>query len=98
MGRRRKRLPVFEKVTIEDVAAEGKSIVRVEGQVVFVTKALPGDVVDLKITRKKKSYMEGIPLRFHAYSNMRVEPFCKHFDVCGGCKWQDLPYSEQLIY
>lgn len=98
VGRRRKKLPVFEEVTIEDVAAEGKSIVRVEGQVVFVTKALPGDVVDLKITRKKKSYMEGIPLRFHAYSNMRVEPFCKHFDVCGGCKWQDLPYSEQLKY
>ena len=97
MGRR-KRLPVFEHVTIEDVASEGKSIARVEGQVIFVTKALPGDVVDLKITKKKKSYMEGKPLHFHAYSNMRVKPFCKHFDVCGGCKWQDLPYPEQLRY
>ena len=97
MGRR-KRLPVFEQVTIEDVAAEGKSIARVEGQVIFVTKALPGDVVDLKVTRKKKSYLEAIPLKFHQYSDKRVEPFCKHFDLCGGCKWQDLPYQEQLKY
>jgi len=95
---RRKRLPVFEKITIEDIAAEGKSIARVEGQVIFVTKALPGDVVDLKITKKKKSYMEGKPVYFYAYSSMRVEPFCKHFDLCGGCKWQDLPYQEQLRF
>lgn len=95
---RKKRLPVFEKVPIEDVAAEGKSIARVEGQVIFVTKALPGDVVDLRITKKKKSYMEGIPLAFHQYSEKRVEPFCRHFDVCGGCKWQDLPYREQIRY
>ena len=97
MGRR-KRLPVFEQITIEDIAAEGKSIARVEGQVVFVTQALPGDVVDIKITKKKKSYMEGKPLHFHAYSDMRIEPFCKHFDLCGGCKWQDLPYHHQLRY
>ena len=97
MGRR-KRLPVFERVTIEDVAAEGKSIARKEGQVIFVTQALPGDVVDLKITKKKKSYMEGIPVHFHAYSEMRVEPFCRHFGICGGCKWQDMPYRDQLYY
>ncbi|MBS3769062.1 MAG: 23S rRNA (uracil(1939)-C(5))-methyltransferase RlmD [Bacteroidales bacterium] len=97
MGRK-KRLPVYEEVPILDIGAEGKSIARVDNQVVFVTKALPGDVVDIKITRKKKSYMEGLPLRFHQYSDKRVEPFCKHFDLCGGCKWQDLPYSEQLKY
>lgn len=95
MGRK-KRLRVYEEVPILDIGAEGKSIARVDNQVVFVTKALPGDVVDLKITRKKKSYMEGLPLRFHRYSDKRVEPFCKHFDLCGGCKWQDLPYAEQL--
>jgi len=95
---RKKRLPVYEEVPILDIGAEGKSIARVDNQVVFVTKALPGDVVDIKITRKKKSYMEGLPLRFHQYSDKRVEPFCKHFDLCGGCKWQDLPYSEQLKY
>ncbi|MEF8983624.1 MAG: 23S rRNA (uracil(1939)-C(5))-methyltransferase RlmD [Bacteroidales bacterium] len=97
MGRK-KRLPVYEEVPILDIGAEGKSIARVDNQVVFVTKALPGDVVDIKITRKKKSYMEGLPLRFQQYSDKRVEPFCKHFDLCGGCKWQDLPYSEQLKY
>ncbi len=97
MGRT-KRLPYLEKVTIEDIGGEGKSIARVEGQVVFVTKALPGDVVDLKVTRKKKSYMEAMPVQFHAYSDMRVEPFCRHFDLCGGCKWQDLPYKDQLHY
>jgi len=95
---RTKRLPYLEKVTIEDIGGEGKSIARVEGQVVFVTKALPGDVVDLKVTRKKKSYMEAMPVQFHAYSDMRVEPFCRHFDLCGGCKWQDLPYKDQLHY
>lgn len=97
MGRR-KRLPVYEEVPIIDIGAEGKSIAKVEGQIVFVTRALPGDVVDLKINRKKKSYMEGLPIRFHKYSEKRTDPFCKHFDLCGGCKWQDLPYTEQLKY
>ena len=81
-----------------DIGAEGKSIARIDGQVVFLTRALPGDVIDIKIIRKKKSYMEGIPLRFHEYSRNRVQPFCKHFDLCGGCKWQDLPYRDQLKY
>lgn len=97
MGRKR-RLPVFEQIPILDIGAQGKSIAKINGEVVFVTGALPGDVVDLKITRKKKSYMEGIPLNFHQYSEKRVQPFCKHFDICGGCKWQDLPYAEQLKY
>lgn len=97
MGKK-KRLPVYEEVPILDIGAGGKSIARVNDRVIFVTKALPGDVVDIKITRKKQSYMEGLPLRFHEYSEKRVKPFCKHFDLCGGCKWQDLPYTEQLKY
>jgi 23S rRNA (uracil1939-C5)-methyltransferase len=97
LGRKR-RTKIIENVRIEDIGSEGKSIAKVDGQVVFVTKALPGDLVDLRITKMKKSYMEGIPLRFHELSEMRVTPFCKHFDVCGGCKWQDLPYQEQLKY
>ncbi len=97
MGRRRKNR-IIENVRINDIGSEGKSIARVEGQVVFVTKALPGDLVDLKITKMKKSYMEALPLRFHELSDMRVKPFCSHFELCGGCKWQDLPYEEQLKY
>jgi 23S rRNA (uracil1939-C5)-methyltransferase len=97
LGRKRKNR-ILENIRITDIGSEGKSIAKVEGQVIFVTKALPGDLVDLKITRMKKSYMEGLPLRFHELSNMRVKPFCSHFDLCGGCKWQDLPYKEQLRY
>jgi len=95
---RSKKLPVYEQVPVLDIGAEGKSIARINGKVVFLTKALPGDVIDIKIIRRKKSYMVGIPLRFHEYSRNRVQPFCKHFELCGGCKWQDLPYQDQLKY
>ena len=96
MGRRKK--PVFEQVTIETIGAEGKAIARVNDMVVFVDDVIPGDVVDIKIRRKKKSYMEGFPIAFHEYSPDRVTPFCSHFGACGGCKWQFLPYSHQLTY
>lgn len=95
---RKKKNRIIENVHVQDIGSEGKSIARLEGQVIFVTKALPGDVIDVKITKKKKNYLEGIPLKFHEYSDMRIEPFCKHFDICGGCKWQDLPYKEQIQY
>ena len=98
MGRKRKKNRFFENVKIEDIGSEGKSIARIEGQVLFVTKALPGDIIDVKVTKSKKSYMEGIPVRFHEYSNMRIDPFCSHFELCGGCKWQDLPYNQQIAY
>jgi len=98
LGRNRRKNRFFENVKIEDIGSEGKAIARIEGQVLFVTKALPGDVIDVKVTKKKKNYMEGIPVRFHEYSNMRIEPFCSHFDLCGGCKWQDLPYKYQISY
>jgi len=90
--------PLFEKLTIEDVAAEGKAIARLNNKVIFTTFAVPGDIVDIQIVRKRKSYMEGYITHFHEYSPLRAEPFCEHFGVCGGCKWQNLPYSEQLKF
>jgi 23S rRNA (uracil1939-C5)-methyltransferase len=94
----RKKDITLEKVLITDIAAEGKSIARVNDKVLFVPMVIPGDVIDVRVTRKKNSYMEGIAIHFHKYSDLRVEPFCKHFGVCGGCKWQMLPYTEQLKY
>ena len=98
VARKKKELPVLEKVTITDVAAEGKALARVDDMVVFVPFAVPGDVVDLKLTRKKNHYAEAVAVRFHAYSPVRAVPFCQHYGVCGGCKWQCLPYEEQLKY
>lgn len=97
MGRRKKDITLYN-LKIESVAAEGKSIARDGEQVVFVKEAVPGDVVDIRVTRKKKSFMEGYPILYHAYSEKRVEPFCEHFGVCGGCKWQHLDYEAQLEY
>ncbi|PWJ38487.1 23S rRNA (uracil(1939)-C(5))-methyltransferase RlmD [Sediminitomix flava] len=97
MARRRKTI-VFENVEISDVASGGKSIAKIDDKVVFVTGAVPGDVVDLRVVKKKKSFMEAIPTAYHKYSEDRVEPFCEHFGLCGGCKWQQLPYEKQLEY
>ncbi len=91
-------MPLLEKVTITDVAAEGKAIARVNEMVVFVPFVAPGDVVDIQLTRKKHSYAEGKAVHFHEYAEKRAVPFCEHFGVCGGCKWQHLPYEEQLKY
>lgn len=96
MARKRKEFPILENVTITDVAAEGKALARVNDMVVFVPFVVPGDVVDLKIRKKKHSYCEAEVVRFVKYSETRVEPVCQHFGVCGGCKWQNLPYEEQL--
>ena len=96
MSRKKKPLPILENITITDYAAEGKSIARVEDMVVFVPWAVPGDVVDLQVRRKKHSFMEAEIIRFHEKSPLRIEPFCQHFGVCGGCKWQQIPYEEQL--
>lgn len=98
MARNKKQLPLLEKVTITDVAAEGKAIARVNDMVVFVPFVAPGDVIDIQLTRKKHSYAEGKAVLFHEYSPQRAEPFCEHFGVCGGCKWQHLPYEEQIRY
>ena len=96
MPRKKKPLPLLENITITDFAAEGKSIARVDDMVVFVPWAVPGDVVDLQVRRKKHSFMEAEIARMVKPSPLRIEPFCQHFGVCGGCKWQQLPYEEQL--
>ena len=98
MARKKKELPLLEQVTITDVAAEGKALARVNDMVVFVPYEVPGDVVDLQVKRKKHSYAEAVAVKFHEYSPLRSEPFCKHFGVCGGCKWQCLKYEEQIRY
>lgn len=98
MARKKKMLPLLEKVTITDVAAEGKAIAKVDDLVVFVPYVVPGDVVDLQIKRKKNKYAEAEAVYFHTHSTLRATPFCQHYGVCGGCKWQVLPYTEQIRY
>ncbi len=98
MSRSRKSKPMLLGVTVSDMAAEGKSICRVDDQVVFITGAVPGDVVDIQITKKRSNYCEGFVTRFISYSPERVEPFCKYFGKCGGCKWQFIPYAKQVEY
>ncbi len=96
MSRKRKSLPLLEGIEITDVAAEGKAMARVDNLVVFVPYVVPGDVVDLQLTKKKHSYAEAEAVRFYKYGECRVEPACQHFGVCGGCKWQCLSYDEQI--
>lgn len=98
MARKKKALPLLEKVLITGVAAEGKALARVDDLVVFVPYVVPGDVVDLQVKRKKHSYAEAVAVHFHEYSPKRAVPFCQHYGVCGGCKWQVLPYEEQIRY
>lgn len=98
MSRKKKPYPILENITITDIAAEGKSLVRINDMVVFVPFCVPGDVVDLQIRRKKHSYAEAEVVRYIKYSEKRVEPVCSHFGICGGCKWQNLPYNEQLDF
>ena len=93
---RKKPLPLYENVTIADCAAEGKCIARVDEKVVFVPFVVPGDVVDIQVRKKRKSYCEAEVVRLVKPSELRQEPMCRHFGVCGGCKWQILPYEEQL--
>lgn len=83
---------------MEDYAAEGKSLAKVDGKVIFIENVVPGDVVDVRLGRNKKDWAEGVPLKFHSYSPERATPFCQHFGVCGGCQWQMLPYQKQLQY
>ncbi len=96
MAKKRRELPLHEGIKIVDVAAEGKAIAKVDGLVVFVPFAVPGDVVDIQTYRKRKGFAEGRVMPFVEYSADRVEPVCEHFGVCGGCKWQMLPYELQL--
>ncbi|MEP6845114.1 MAG: 23S rRNA (uracil(1939)-C(5))-methyltransferase RlmD [Panacibacter sp.] len=95
----KKQKPVIlENVLVEDYAAEGKSLAKVEGKVVFIENTVPGDVVDVFLFKNKKDWAEGWPLHFKEYAPQRVQPFCTHFGTCGGCQWQMLPYERQLFY
>jgi 23S rRNA (uracil1939-C5)-methyltransferase len=95
---RRKEMPLLERVMITDIGAEGNALARVDNLVVFVPMLIPGDIVDIKVIKKRKKYLEGIVLKIHEYSSDRIKPRCIHFGVCGGCKWQHLPYKLQLKY
>ncbi len=94
---RRKKV-ILQNVVLEKYAAEGQSLARVDGKVIFVHNTIPGDEVDVLVQKNKKDWGEGIALQFHKYSELRVTPFCQHFGVCGGCQWQMLPYAQQLEY
>lgn len=96
MSRKRKPLPIYENVEIESIAAEGKCVAHINDMVIFVPFVVPGDRVDLRIVKKRHKYCEALVERFIEYSDKRVVPKCDHFGVCGGCKWQNLPYEEQL--
>jgi 23S rRNA (uracil1939-C5)-methyltransferase len=98
MARQKKPHPIIEKVEITGIAAEGKALARYNEKIVFVPHVIPGDLVDLQVTKKKSAYMEARAIRFHSYSPQRIEPVCEHFGTCGGCKWQMLPYPDQLAY
>jgi len=95
---RKKEFPLLEKVRITDIGAEGNALARVDNMVVFVPMLIPGDVVDIKVIRKRKKYIEGKVVRFHEYSSDRINPRCIYFGTCGGCRWQHLPYPLQLKY
>ena len=96
--RKQKKIVVLEKVLVLDYAAEGKSLARVDGKVIFIEGAVPGDLVDLQLTKNKTDWAEGFTIKTHSFSPDRVVPFCSHFGVCGGCQWQMLPYEKQLFY
>jgi 23S rRNA (uracil1939-C5)-methyltransferase len=95
---RNKTFPLYEKVEITDAGSEGKAVARVENRVIFVPYVVPGDVVDIQVYRKKKSFFEGRAVKFHSYSDKRVEAKCEHFGICGGCRWQNMDYQHQLHY
>jgi 23S rRNA (uracil1939-C5)-methyltransferase len=98
MARKNRTLPVIEAAEITDFAAEGKAVAKVNGMAVFVPWAAPGDVADIQIFRKCKNFAEGRIIKFHKYSSQRIKPFCEHFTVCGGCRWQHIPYENQLTF
>jgi len=96
MGRKKKK--IIYDLEIIDIAAEGKAIGKIEGKVIFVAGAIPGDIVDVQLNRVKKTHAEGLILNFKSYSKDRIKPECEHFGVCGGCKWQQLPYKNQIAH
>jgi len=96
--RKKNKKIILENLPVTDYAAEGKALARVEGKVIFISGAVPGDVADVLLVKNKKDWAEGRAMVIKEFSKERVEPFCMHFGVCGGCKWQMLPYAKQLQY
>lgn len=94
----RGKKPLLENIEIQKIAAEGKSIAYVDEKVLFVPNTVPGDIVDVQVTRKRKSFLEGFVVRTRKESILRTQPFCPHFGICGGCKWQNLPYEKQTEF
>ncbi len=94
----KKKKQIIENIEIFDAGAEGKSVARHDNKVIFIPLGVPGDIVDVEVFRKRKSYMEGRILKFHKYSDIRIEAACRHFGTCGGCKWQNMSYENQLFY
>ncbi len=96
---RKKKFHLFENIEVVDTAAKGKTVAKSpDGRVVFLSNAVPGDIVDIRTGRKRKSYFEGKAIKFHHLSDKRVDPVCEHFGLCGGCKWQHMNYEDQLFY
>ena len=99
MGRKVTDKIIFENITVLDAGAKGVSVAKApEGQVIFVTNVVPGDVIDVQTFKKRKSYFEGKAIKFHKYSENRIDAVCDHFGSCGGCKWQNMKYEQQLFY
>jgi 23S rRNA (uracil1939-C5)-methyltransferase len=96
--RKKNKQVILENILVSDYAAEGKALAKQDGKVLFISGAVPGDVADVLLTKNKKDWAEGRVVQIRSYSPERVTPFCKHFGVCGGCKWQMLPYEKQLVY
>ena len=98
MSRKIKERPILQNIKIEAVAAEGKSLAHIDGKVLFVSQVVPGDVIDVQLTKSRKGYMEGYAVRIVTPSPFRQKPLCEHFGECGGCKWQILPYQMQIDF
>lgn len=96
--KKRKQPVILRDVLVQDYAAEGKSLAKIDGKVIFIERAVPGDIVDIQLAKSKKDWAEAYPIAFKQLSAIRTTPFCNHFQVCGGCQWQMLPYAEQLKY
>lgn len=99
MGRKQTNKIIFDNITVTDAGAKGVSVAKApDGKIIFLPNVVPGDVVDVQTFKKRKAYYEGKAIKFHQLSSNRIEPVCQHFGVCGGCKWQNMNYQQQLFY
>ncbi|MCZ2223629.1 MAG: 23S rRNA (uracil(1939)-C(5))-methyltransferase RlmD [Chitinophagales bacterium] len=96
--KKRRQPTILQDVLVQDYAAEGKSLAKIDGKVIFIERTVPGDIIDVQLFKNKKDWAEGFPIKFSKLSDERVQPFCEHFEICGGCQWQMLPYEKQLLF